>query len=133
MTAVLACVERGLRCGAQGAQRGALLSLEGAVYLGREQYAEAVVAGNEAIDLLPDGSKQWCRAFQHLFPATTMTQQVALRAELSSRFMRVEPSAGARAEYIHVATGLSSDLSITGEKIAARAFLTRARGICAGP
>ncbi len=132
MTAVLACAEHGLRCGAQGAQRGTLLSLAVAVYLGREQYAEVLAAGIEAIDLLPEGGKHWCRVFQHLFPATTMTQQLALRAELTSRFVRVEPSAGARAEYIYVATGLSNVLSITGEKIAARAFLTRARGICAG-
>jgi hypothetical protein len=131
MTAVLGCTERGLRCGAQGAQRGALLSLQGSAYLGREQYAEVLATGTEAIDLLAEGSKHWCRAFQHLFPAATMTQQVALRAELSSRFVRVEPSAVARAEYIYVATGLSNALSITGEKVAARALLTRARGICA--
>jgi len=131
MAAVLACAERGLHCGAQGAQRGALLSLQVAEYLGRVQYAEALAAGNEAIDLLPEGSKLWCRAFQNLFPAATMTQQGALLAELSSRFARVEPSADARGEYVRAATWLSVALSITGEKVAARAFLTRARGVCA--
>ena len=57
MVAVLACTERGLRCGAQGEQRGAFLSLAVAAYFGREQYAEAFTTGNEAIALLPEGSK----------------------------------------------------------------------------
>jgi serine/threonine protein kinase len=128
--AVLACAERGLRCGAQGAQRGALLSLSSMVYLGRTQYAEALAAGREAIDLLPEGSRLWCRAFHKLFPAAAMTQQVAVCAELSSRFARVEPSADARDEYVRAATGLSVAFGITGDKVAARAFLMRARGVC---
>jgi hypothetical protein len=132
MAAVLACAERGLRCGAQGAQRGALLSLEGAVYLGREQYAGAVVAGTEAIELLPEGGKSWCRAFENLFPAAAMTRQVALFVELSSRFARAEPSADARGQYVRATTWVSAMLGITGEKVAARAFLTRARAVCAG-
>jgi serine/threonine protein kinase len=132
MAAVLACAERGLRCGAQGAQRGAFLSLEGAVYLGREQYAEAVVAGTEAIELLPEGGKSWCRAFENLFPAAAMTRQVALFAELSSRFARVDPSADARGQYVRATAWLSAMLGITGEKVPARAFLTRARAVCAG-
>jgi hypothetical protein len=102
------------------------------VYFGREHYTEALVAGIEAIDLLPEGSKRWCRAFHNLFPAATMTSQVALLAELSSRFARVEPSADARGEYVCAAAWLSIMVGITGEKVAARAFLTRARGICAG-
>ncbi len=132
MGAALACADRGLRCGAEGEQRGALLSLKVAMYLGREQYAEAFAAGTEAIDLLPEGSKRWCRAFYSLFPAATMTQQVALLAELSSRFARVQPSTDAHGEYVRAATGLSIWLGIMGEKVAARAFLTRVRGICAG-
>jgi serine/threonine protein kinase len=130
MAAVLACADRGLHCGAQGAQRGALLSLAVAVYLGREQYAEVLAAGTEAIELLPEGSKHWCRAFQNLFPAATLTQQVAVLAELSSRFARIEPNAGARGEYVRVASGVSTMFGLMGQKVAARAFLTRARGIC---
>ena len=132
MAAVLACAERGLRCGASGAQRGALLSLQSAVYLGREQYTEVLAAGNEAIGLLPEGSRLWCRAFYNLFPAAMMTQQVALFAELSSRFARVDPSADARGEFLRAATWLSAGLGITGQKIAARAIVTRIREICAG-
>src|SRR5262249_42814096 len=67
-----------------------------------------------------------------LFEAASMVQQVALRAELSSRFARVEPSPDARGEYIRAATWLSVGLSIAGEKVAARAFLTRVRGMCEG-
>jgi hypothetical protein len=132
MAAVFACAERGLGLGAQGTQRGALLSLLVAVYFGREQYAEALAAGTEAIELLPEGSKLWCRACQDLFPAATMTQQGALLVELSSRFARVEPSADARVEYIRAAAWLSAMFSLTGKKVAARALLTRVRGICAG-
>jgi hypothetical protein len=132
MAAVLACAERGLGCGPAGAARGALLGLKVAVYLGRAQYAEAFAAGTEAIELLPEGSKRWCRAFHNLFPVATMTHQVALLAELSSRFARVEPSADARGEYVCAAARLSIVLGITGKKAAARTFLMRARAICAG-
>jgi serine/threonine protein kinase len=128
--AALAYAERGLRCGAQGAQRGDLLGLEVAVYIGREHYAEVLAAGTEAIDLLPEGSKRWCRTFRHLFPAA-MVSQVDLLTKLSSRFARVEPSPDARGEYVCATARLSIVLGIMGEKVAARMFLTRARGICA--
>jgi hypothetical protein len=131
MAAVLVCTEHGLGCGAQGEQRGALLSLNVAVHFGREQYAEALVAGHEAIDLLPEGSKLWCRAFQDLFPAAAMTQQMALLAELSSRFTRVEPSADARVAYIRATAWLVAMFSLTGKRVAARALLTRIREIYA--
>jgi serine/threonine protein kinase len=130
VAATLACAERGLGCGAQGEQRGDLLGLEVAVYIGREQYAEVLAAGTEAIDLLPAGSKRWCRTFRHLFPAA-MVSQVALLTELSSRFARVEPSPEARGEYVSAAARLSIVLGIMGQKVAARVFLTRARGVCA--
>jgi len=132
MVAVLACAERGLRCGAEGEQRGALLSLKVAVYFGREQYVEVLAAGTEAIELLPEGSRPWCRAFENLFPAAMMMQQVSLLAELSSRFARVEPSADARGEYLRAASWLSAVLGITGQKVAGRAIMTRIRGICEG-
>jgi eukaryotic-like serine/threonine-protein kinase len=132
MAAVLAWAERGLRSGAQGKLRGVLLSLKTAAYLGREGSAQALAAGNEAIDLLPEGGKLWCRAFFNLFSIASMMRQVALLAELSSRFARIEPSADARGEYVRTAVGLSVWLGIMGEKVAARAFLTRVRGICAG-
>jgi hypothetical protein len=131
MAGVLASAELGLRSGAQHEQRGALLSVLVAAHLGCTQYTETLAAGTEALDLLPAGSKRWCRAFHHLFAAATMTQQVALLAELSARFARVEPNVDARSEYVHTATGLFVALSITGDKVAARAFLARARGVCA--
>jgi hypothetical protein len=132
LAAVFACAECGLRCGAEGEQRGILLSLTVAVYLGRAQYAEALAAGTEAIDLLPEGSKRWCRGFRGLFVAAMLAQQVALFAEFLSRFARAEPSPDARGEYVRATAWLSVGVNLTGDKAAARAFLTRAREICAG-
>ncbi len=54
--AVLACVERGLRCNPQGEPRVALLNLKAGVHLGREQYAETIVLASEALELLLRGA-----------------------------------------------------------------------------
>jgi len=138
MAATFACAERGLHCGAQGTQRGALLSLESVVYFGRGQYAEALAAGTEAIELLPEG-KLWYLAFETSFQtgaavaqSAAMAQHAALPAELLARFAQIEPSADSRGEYVRAATWLSNGLGCMGKKVPARAFLTRARGICAG-
>src|SRR5262249_27124255 len=120
---------RGLATGASAEQRGALLSALVGVYFGQGKQAEVVTLGTEALDLLPEGSKRWCRAAQQLFPAIGLTQQWALLEPLSVRLARVEPTADARAGYIKAVVWLTLVLGRMGKKDASRAFLRRAQEV----
>src|SRR5262249_32628487 len=62
MAAALSSVERGLACGAAGELRGALLSLAVPACMWRGQFDEAITLGTEALDLLPEGTRSWCRS-----------------------------------------------------------------------
>jgi hypothetical protein len=129
MDAAFASAERGLCCGAEGEQRGAFLSVQVAVYLGRQKYEEIISLALKALDLLPPGSKQWCRAAHFVFPAALYLQQTSLFAELTAQFARVEPSADARGEYVRAAAWLASGLATMGQRNAMRIFLRRAQQI----
>jgi tetratricopeptide (TPR) repeat protein len=129
MDAAMALAERGLACGVEGEQRGALLSVQLGVYHGRERYAEIIELGTEALDLLPEGSKRWCRTTQQVFPALTLMRQGAPLEQLAARFARIEPPVEARGEYIKAAIWLSTSLGAMGRKDASRTFLERARQI----
>jgi eukaryotic-like serine/threonine-protein kinase len=126
LAAVLSSAQRGLACGAEGELRGALLSLELVACMGRAQFAEIITLGAEAIALLPEGTRRWCRSFRHVCVAAASTDRTALLAELAPRFARVEPGADARAEYVHGATWFAIILGIKGMKEESRAFRERA-------
>jgi hypothetical protein len=125
--AILSCTERGLRCcGPVGEQRGALLSLKASVHVGREQYAEAIALGSEALDLLPAGSRRWYMTFHHLFPAVVFSQSAAFM-DYARRFLEVSPSPEARTEYIRSAGWLFAMLELTASKETAYSLLARLR------
>jgi hypothetical protein len=126
MAAALSSAKRGLTCGAEGELRGALLSLEVSACVWREEFNEVIALGTEAIALLPEGTRRWCRALRYLCAAAAFSQQTALVAELAPRFARVEPSADARGEYVQGATWFAVTLAVTGMKEASRAFRKRA-------
>jgi hypothetical protein len=100
-------------------------------YVWRKQFAEVIVLGTEALDLLPHGTRRWCRCFRAVWAAAHLTMQTPLLAELASRFERVEPSADARSEYVQGATWCASHLVGRGMKEASRRFRERARQISA--
>jgi hypothetical protein len=127
MAEALKVAERGLGCGAEGERRGAFLSLQSAVYAWRQQYADVLTLGAEALTLLPKGSKRWCRTVQYLFAAAMVKRQSALFVQLSSNFASVEPSVETVVEYVEAASWLSNMLGMTGNKGASYAFLQRAR------
>ena len=116
MAATLYSAKRGLACGVGGELRGALLSLMVAACTWHEQYSEVVMLGTEALDLLPEGTKRWCRSMGHVCIAAGATGQAALVVELASRFACVEPSPDARGEYVRGATWFASVLCVTGER-----------------
>jgi hypothetical protein len=126
MAAVLSSTKRGLACGAEGELRGALLSLEVSAYYWREQYAEVIALGTEALELLPDGARHWCRSLRYVCGAATTTGQTAQFAELASRFARVEPSADAHGEYAQTVTWIAMVLAISGAKQTSRILRERA-------
>jgi eukaryotic-like serine/threonine-protein kinase len=129
MDATLFCAERGLACGAEAEQRGAFLSLQIAVYLGSARYADVLSLGAKALELLPPGSKPWCRAVQHILPAANFSGEGAVVADLGARLGSVEPSTDAASYYVCVASWLSIALGAAGMKDASVAFLKRAERI----
>jgi hypothetical protein len=132
MDAALSFAKRGLACGAGGELRGALLSVEVAACMWRQRFNEVVMLGTEAIDLLPEGTRRWCRSLRYLHASATYAQQAALLAELEPRFARAEPSADAFGEYVLGATWVANLTGLRGLKEAARAFRKRAWQIGAG-
>src|SRR5262249_9679647 len=104
LATTLSSAEHGLRCGAVGALRGALLSLTVAAYWWRQQFDDVIALGTEAIDLLAPGTRRWCRCLRYLCAAAITSGRTALLAELLSRYSCVEPSADARTEHILGAT-----------------------------
>jgi tetratricopeptide (TPR) repeat protein len=129
MDTTLSCAERGLGCGPEGELRGALLSLQVAVYLGRERYADVLTLGAEALECLPPGGKRWCRAVQSILPAATFSGQEAVVANLGAHLGSVEPSKDAASYYVTAVSWLSIMLGISGMRSASIAFLERARTI----
>jgi tetratricopeptide (TPR) repeat protein len=126
MDAALSSAKRGLACGAEGELRGALLSLEVSAYMWREQFYETIPLGTEALDLLPEGTRSWCRSLRHLCATATVTQQLGMLTELGSRLARVGPSDDAHGEYARAATWFACMFAFTGMKEESRAFQARA-------
>ncbi len=124
--AVLACVERGLRCNPQGEPRGILLSLKASVHLGREQYAETAGLASEALALLRQGSRRWCMTIHDIFPALALSQPELLMP-YALRFLEVSLLPEARSDYLRSATWLVVTLELTGVKDAAASLMARIR------
>jgi CheY-like chemotaxis protein/tetratricopeptide (TPR) repeat protein len=124
--ALLSCVERGLRCEPQGEPRGALLSLEAAVHLAREQYDDSIALAAEALELLPTGSRRWWMTFHHLLQAVALSRPAAFM-EWARRFLDVPPLPETRAEYIRAGTWLFVSLELSGAREAAYGLLARVR------
>src|SRR5262249_21129398 len=126
MVATSSSAQRGLSSGAEGELRGALLSLEVSACAWRGQFDEIIILGTEAIDLLPPGTRRWCRSLRHVCAAATHYERTALLHELALRFAHVDPSADARGEYVQGATWFAVMLGMTGMKGESRAFRERA-------
>jgi hypothetical protein len=129
MAAALSSAKRGLACGADGELRGALLSLTVSARMWRDEFAEVIALGAEAIDLLPPGTRHWCRTLRYVCVASTLTEQAASINDLAPRFARVEPSPDARLEYFQGAAWFAIMLAIAGKKGESRAFREAARRI----
>jgi hypothetical protein len=123
--AALSSAERGLACGAAGELRGALLSLTASACYWRGQLNEVITLGTEAIGLLPEGTRRWCRSLRYVCIAAVNLGQTAQFAELALRFARVEPGADARGEYVQGAVWVAAMLGTTGMKEASRGFRKR--------
>src|SRR5262249_36245716 len=129
LPAALSSAARGLASGAEGELRGALLSLTVSVSLWRDDLAEVIARGTEAIDLLPSRAQHWGRSFLSVCVAATLGNRPAVLAGLTPRFVRAEPSPDARFEYVQGATWFAIMLAIAGRKEESRALRGRARQI----
>lgn len=96
--AALACVERGLDCGATGETRGELLTIRCLIELWREHYDQALAAGREALLLLRTGTKSACHVLAPIALASLFRESERL-PEVMSHLLRVRPEREAVSTY----------------------------------
>ncbi len=125
LDAAMLCADRGLRCGARGALRGALLAVKIASYNWREAWPEMVALGPEALDLVAVGSARWSRIIGSLVPAVATIGPPEVLAALSRRFLAAEPELDARGAYVRAGGVWVSGFSITAQREPGRVFLQR--------
>ena len=123
--AALAYAQRGLECGATGEERGALLGMQAAARLWRNELSEALALGEEALSLLPVGGVGWCRVTLTLLFVTTYLGLGERFAALVERLRGVTPTAEAASAYIEAVTILITMASFLGQAAEARFFLAR--------
>ncbi|MBK9266019.1 MAG: protein kinase [Polyangiaceae bacterium] len=127
--ATISIAERGLALDPDPTSRGALLAAKADAYVWREQYADVLQIGTEAIELLEVGSKRWCHLLQQLLPAAALTGKQELVFELGTRLAGANPHSDAASHYVAAMCWLSISCGIMGQRAACEAFLGRAEQI----
>lgn len=122
--AALTCIERGLQGGAEGVQRGTLLSMQARICFFQEKFDQVLSAGHEALALLPSGSKPWCLVFEGLFSVTASTQPRAL-PPMIQQFLSTESEPEARPAYAFSAAGLATTMTLAGQVAMVRTIQDR--------
>lgn len=128
MDASLTLVERGFACGATGETRGELLVRQCLITIWREQYGPALAAGQEALQLLPSGSKLFCQVLSPLATATMFTQPRQLPA-LMAQLLQVRPEPAAMQTYLGSICLLTIAFVGVGQKVPAGLLRQRAAGL----
>ncbi|HEX2568320.1 MAG TPA: hypothetical protein VH877_02095, partial [Polyangia bacterium] len=96
----LRMAERGIACGASGATRGLLRSLQGWACIWSRQYAAALELAGEALSLLPEGSVAWYRSAGAVLFAAGYVGRLDLLEESITTLLRVTPEPGAEATFM---------------------------------
>jgi serine/threonine protein kinase len=128
--AAQSCADRGLDCGADGADRGALLSIGITTCFWRGQLQQVLALGPSALALTPAGGLAWCRTMDAFFSSALITAQISLLPELMQKVLSTEPDAEARPAYARALVWPSIFLYILGQKEPAETLIERIRQIC---
>jgi tetratricopeptide (TPR) repeat protein len=127
----LSSADRGLECGADGADRATLLSIRIANGYWRGEFHQALSLGNEVLALAPAGGRTWCRAAEAFVATVFLTGQVALIPDLIQTLLTTNPDTEARTSYARALAWPSIFLYILGRKEPADALIERVRQTCA--
>ena len=86
-----------LTCAPSGETLGALRGVALAAHFWRDEWAQAMAAGPEALRLLPPGSAAWCRAAAIMLPISMLVGNVTLYGEIASTLGRSPTDESCRA------------------------------------
>ncbi|XXX72358.1 protein kinase [Sorangium sp. So ce134] len=92
--------ETGLACGAAGKARGELLGILTLALYTQAKWPQSMIAGVEALDLLPRGSIYWCRIAEKLVHLFAGNNELERCEEMFRELLTTEPAPEARAAYL---------------------------------
>jgi len=125
--AVIERAERGVRCGATGEVKGALMALACEAHAFRAEWLDAAARGAEAIALSPRGSTPWCRAAAWLLH---VGQGSRARADALGRELVASPPTPAVASAHGQACAMAvRALSFAGDYARSREYLAHIEGL----
>jgi tetratricopeptide (TPR) repeat protein len=124
------CADRGLELGADGAEKGALLSMAITNCFYRGQLQQALEIGPTALALLPPGGLAWCRTVGSFFTTAIITGQLGLLQTLMQQVLSTEPLPEARSAFARALAWPSVFFYIVGQKQPAEILLERMRQAC---
>jgi hypothetical protein len=87
-------------CGAKGASLGVLSSIRSAALFSMSQWPESVELGLAALELLPQGGRDWCATVERLFQMLPILGDVDGYNQLAEEMLRTSPAPGARDAFI---------------------------------
>lgn len=119
----LDCVRQGLDCDVGHELQGALRAVELQAHFWRDEWAQALACGNQALQLLPQGSERWCRAAAVMLPTTSLLGHVENFAAIAQTLPACQPVAAARPAFMQAASYLLISTCLIGDREAAGRLL----------
>jgi tetratricopeptide (TPR) repeat protein len=123
----LKCVQSGIDNQASGELLGGLRAVELQAHFWRDEWAEALACGQEALALLPKGSARWSAAAAVLMPTTSMSGQLELFRQLAAELPQVQPEPSAVPAYFGAVSYLAISTSLIGSRLEARQLIALLR------
>lgn len=121
--------EQGVKCDPNPDILGSLRAVQLAANFWRDGWTAALPVGQQAIELLPVGSEDWCKAAALLLPISSLTGNRALFYSITEKLANVEPSPDALAEYVRAAAYVVVTLSLGCDRAGSERFLHLTRRI----
>ncbi len=121
----VALAERAARCGAEGAELGALLADESEARMWLGQNPEALAAAKRALELVEVGSPAWCRSATVAVTAGSRTQDRSAAARILEAVLTLEGGEGAPPEHTNLIAQAAIQLVFLGSLDAADRVLSR--------
>lgn len=129
MNAALHVTERALALEPDPVSRGVLLAVKTRACVWREQYAEVLKCGHEALALVELGSYRWCQLVQQMMPAAAFTGQIEAFFKLATLLLQTDPPVDACAPYVAASSWVSITSGIMGKRDLCELFLGRAKEV----